>query len=311
MSKLLVIYHGNCADGFGAAWAVRNAIPDAEFYAGTYQAEPPDVAGRDVVFVDFSYKPNVLHELSRKARSMFVLDHHKSAADSLPHSYSSDHTGLSVYRMDRPECTKALTFEHIRANQAQDHYELGGYVMVYAYFDMNRSGAGLAWDVFNPGKPRPALINHIEDRDLWRFALPGTREIQANVFSYPYDFATWDRLMSADPESLRAEGEAIERKHFKDIAELVNVCRRRMWIGGVDVPVASLPYTLASDAGHLMAENEPFAACYWDTVDGRVFSLRSRQGGTDVSKIAQMYGGGGHANASGFKVPRDNELAVQ
>ena len=109
--------------------------------------------------------------------------------------------------------------------------------------------------------------------------------------------------------SMTAAGAAIERKHHKDIAELVKVCRRRMVIGGTEVWVASLPYTLTSDAGHLMAQGEPFAACYWDTADGRVFSLRSQDDGADVSAIAAQYGGGGHVHASGFKVPRDHELA--
>jgi nanoRNase/pAp phosphatase (c-di-AMP/oligoRNAs hydrolase) len=52
-----------------------------------------------------------------------------------------------------------------------------------------------------------------------------------------------------------------------------------------------------------MAAGEPFAACYWDTPDGRVFSLRSREDGVDVSAIAKRYGGGGHRNASGFRMP--------
>ena len=31
----LCIYHGHCADGFGAAWVVRKALgPDIEFHAG-------------------------------------------------------------------------------------------------------------------------------------------------------------------------------------------------------------------------------------------------------------------------------------
>ena len=59
--KILCIYHGNCADGFGAAWAVRKRFGDeVEFHAGVYQTEPPDVSGRDVVMVDFSYKYNDL-----------------------------------------------------------------------------------------------------------------------------------------------------------------------------------------------------------------------------------------------------------
>ena len=149
----------------------------------------------------------------------------------------------------------------------------------------------------------PKLLLHIEDRDLWRFALPYTREIQANVFSHPYDFDVWDKLMDAPLEDLVAEGKAIERKHFKDIDELTKVVTRRMVIGGYNVPVANLPYTLTSDAGHKLAQGEAFAACYWDTPEGRVFSLRSTEHGLDVADIAKQYGGGGHKNASGFRVP--------
>ncbi len=83
-----------------------------------------------------------------------------------------------------------------------------------------------------------------------------------------------------------------------------------MVIGGITVPVASLPYTLTSDAGHLMATEHAskIGVCYWDTPQGRVFSLRSTDDGPDVSEIAKQYGGGGHAHASGFRVPFDHEL---
>jgi oligoribonuclease NrnB/cAMP/cGMP phosphodiesterase (DHH superfamily) len=166
----------------------------------------------------------------------------------------------------------------------------------------------LAWEHFN-GEPVPRIIEHIQDRDLWKFELEGTREIQAALFSYVYDFEVWDRVFSAGTEKLRQEGEAIERKHFKDIDELLEVCERTMEIGGFIVPVASLPYTLVSDAAHKMADGAPFAACYWDTQDTRIFGLRSTDQGEDVSAIAKLYGGGGHRNAAGFSVPRDHHLA--
>lgn len=183
---------------------------------------------------------------------------------------------------------------------------------VGALRDLNHSGAVLAWKWFNGNdlSGMPELLRHIEDRDLWRFNLPFTREIQANVFSYPYTFSAWDELMAADTSSLVMAGSAIERKHHKDIAELVKVCQRRIIIAGYEVWAASLPYTLTSDAGHLMAKGEPFAACYWDTADGRVFSLRSQDDGLDVSEIAKQYGGGGHAHAAGFRVPRNHILAI-
>lgn len=277
--KTLCIYHANCADGFGAAWVVRQALGEenVDFHAGHYGTPAPDVEGRDVIIVDFSYPYELLVLLGHQARSILIIDHHKTAAEPLaPASF---------------------------AEWAPSTQRVG------TVFDMNRSGAGLTWDYFNPGQPRPPLINHIEDRDLWRFKLEGTREIQANLFSYPYDFEVWDMLMRQPIAAAIAAGVAIERKHHKDVAELLAGSKRRMVIAGYDVPVANLPYIHSSDAGHLMADGEPFAACYQDTSEHRYFSLRSTSMGLDVGEIAKQYGGGGHRNAAGFKVPFDHELA--
>jgi oligoribonuclease NrnB/cAMP/cGMP phosphodiesterase (DHH superfamily) len=284
MAKLLCIYHGNCADGFGAAWVVRKALGDlVEFHPGIYGQQPPDVTGRHVLLVDFSYKRPVLLDMAKLARSIVILDHHKTAAED-----------LAGFREPAPFaewCDQTLPL-------VADDVE-----PIAALFDIGRSGAGLTWDFFFPTTHRPWLINHIEDRDLWLFKLDRTREIQAAVFSYPYDFDVWDELMHMNLSALAAEGSAIERKHHKDITELVAVTKRTMIIGGYAVPVANLPYTLTSDAGNLMAHGERFAACYMDTPDARVFSLRSTDAGLDVSAIAKGYGGGGHRNASGFRMP--------
>lgn len=267
MGKPLVIYHGNCADGFSAAWCFWRKYGDAcEYLAGVYQREPPDVAGRSVYLVDFSYKRAVVLAMLETAEHVCLIDHHKTALEDL--------AGI--------ESEKFSTFT-----------------------DLNRSGATLAWDLLFPNESRPPLLEHVEDRDLWRFKLPGTREIQAFVFSHKYTFEQWDRMMAADQQELlkmTAAGAAIERKHHKDVADLVGVCKRRMVIGGHRVPVANLPYTMSSDAGHELAKGRPFAACYWDTPEGRVFSLRSSDDGADVAEVAKQYGGGGHRNAAGFRV---------
>jgi uncharacterized protein len=277
--KPLVVYHGNCADGFSAAWCFwRKYGSGADYVAGVYQQHPPCVTGRNVYLVDFSYKRAVVEQMLAEANRVTLIDHHKTAMEDL----------MSLRSLDYG-----------------DRFEW--------FCDLNRSGATLAWDYLFPGEDRPLLLGHVEDRDLWRFKLAGTREIQALVFSYEYSFELWDRLMSADQVELlkmTAAGAAIERKHHKDVAELVAVCKRRMVIGGHDVPVASLPYTMVSDAAHLMAQGEPFAACYWDTADGRIFGLRSTDDGVDVSDVAKLYGGGGHAKSAGFKVPRDHPFAI-
>lgn len=303
--KPLCIYHGNCADGFTAAWAVWKRFGDLfDYHAGVYQDAPPDVTNRDVVLVDFSYKREVMRSLrghgKGKARSVLVLDHHKSAAEDLSLQEGN-------FCVDISKWTGPLTWERHMQNAIQDDME-GAHDSVYCLFDMERSGAGIAWDFFHPDTPRPGLVNYVEDRDLWRFRLTGSREVNAYVFATRYVFVEWDHLERLTRDHIALQnvidmGGAIEMKHHKDVAELVAAMKRRMNIGGHEVWAANLPYTLTSDAGNLMAQGEPFAACYWDTPEGRVFSLRSTPDGLDVSVIAAAYGGGGHKNASGFRLP--------
>ena len=269
VKKPLCIYHHNCADGFCAAWIFKNyADREHDFHPGIYQQEPPDVTGRDVYLVDFSYKRPVVEKMLETANRVVLIDHHKTAIEDLQPLIDDK--------------------------------------SIEALVDVEHSGAMLAWKWFNGNLSEPPeLVKHIEDRDLWRFNLPFTREIQANVFSYPYTFSAWDELMAGDVSRLAREGSAIERKHHKDVAELLGVTTRRMLIGGYNVPIANLPYTLVSDAAHKLGENEPFAGCYWDTPKGRVFGLRSSENGVDVSEIAKQYGGGGHAHAAGFTISHE------
>jgi oligoribonuclease NrnB/cAMP/cGMP phosphodiesterase (DHH superfamily) len=264
----LCIYHGNCLDGFGAAWAVHHALDgNVEFYKGIHQQPPPDVTGLDVYLVDFSYKADVLQNMLKTAASITILDHHISAEKDLS--------------------------ELLEAGE------------IKGLFDMNASGAMLTWEWFKPDRPAPELIAYIQDRDLWQFKLDGTREINAALSSYPFDFKLWDKLMASNDDELAAlkrDGEAIERRLQKDVRELIASGVRRMLIGGYDVPVLNASSAYVSDAGHIMSIGEPFAACYWDHRDGRSFSLRSSEEGIDVAKVAKKYGGGGHKKAAGFTV---------
>jgi oligoribonuclease NrnB/cAMP/cGMP phosphodiesterase (DHH superfamily) len=237
--------------------------------------------------------------MAEVAASMMVLDHHKSAIEALANipvaqSTWEGHLSASALEQEKPDGAP-----------------------IAAVFDMERSGAVIAWQYFHPNIVVPWLFRYVQDRDLWRFALPYTREISAALFSYDYDFNTWSSLhlrLETDNSYSRllTEGKGIERKHHKDIRELLDATRREMTIGGHVVPVANMPYTMASDAANIMAEGQPFAATYYETSSGRLaFSLRSAEDGADVSEIAKMYGGGGHKHAAGFSVPAGTILLPQ
>jgi len=264
--KRFVLYHGNCWDGFGAAWAAWRALGDKATYIPVlYGLPPPDLPrGAVVSILDFSYPRGVLLHLRKMCSALDVLDHHKSAEAELE--------GLN-----------------------------------FCYFDMDRSGAVLAWEWWHGLEPVPLLLKYVQDRDLWRFWLWEGREVTAWLRSYPRDFETWN-VLSRQVESafgrVALEGRALLR--LQD--QLVEVMCRQVTLielGGHRVPVANAT-VFFSDVGERLCQlypDAPFAAYYMDRADGvRQWGLRSR-GDFDVSLVAKAYGGGGHLAAAGFVQP--------
>lgn len=281
--NILVIYHANCMDGFGAAFAINHFRTLAfgecaiKFIAANYNEPPPDVSNKTVFIVDFSYPRNVLEVMAEQARSVLVIDHHKTAAEDLK--------GLP----EAPQHVKDYTYPKLSV-----------------LFDMERSGAGLTWDFFSNGQPRLQIINHVEDRDLWKFAIPYTREVYACLANHPCTttvegFRQW-MAFNYDLESARAEGEIILRAYSNYLDKLKEGAYR-VTLCSYDVPFVNAPYMFASDLGSMLSKDEPFAVVYSDSDGVRWFSLRSQPNGVDVSSIAKQFGGGGHARAAGFKTP--------
>jgi hypothetical protein len=263
-----VVHHGNCHDGITAAWVCdQRWRGDLTLVEGTYgtKLDLRAMQGRDVLFVDFSCDALTMREVGRVAKSVTVIDHHVTAYQDL--------RGL------RLDCS------------------------FYPLFDMNRSGAGLAWDLLMPGQARPSLINYVEDRDLWRFALRDCREVHAACGSYPLTLEARSDLMQRQTVDLAREGAAILRYHDKLITEAAqHACMVDIGVWKVPgMPCAFVP--LASDLASQLAVGHPFAAVWTDRPDGqRVVQLRSVPGRVDVGALAKVLGGGGgHTHASGFR----------
>jgi oligoribonuclease NrnB/cAMP/cGMP phosphodiesterase (DHH superfamily) len=221
------------------------------------------VTGRDVLIVDFSYRRPLLKEMCRTARTVTVIDHHVSAEQDLA-GLEQEHDNLRVL------------------------------------FDMNKSGAVLAWE-FCHDSPPPRLLLHVQDRDLWRFTMEGTNDIHAALMSRPFDFAVWERLCSsaAALEELKVEGQAINRYRRRMIDQHLEKAVMTT-IAGYRVPVVNCYEELMSDLVGELATGHPFAAGYQDQGNLRKWSLRSGPDGADVATIALRFGGGGHRHAAGF-----------
>lgn len=297
------LYHFPCDDGFAAAWVVRKRWPDVALFPVNYGLPLPDFdfANKNVLIVDFSLKAPALHELAGKARTVVILDHHKTA--------EADLQGFRKVR-GHDHRTIARLFIGMGPESAPGN--------VATIFDMERSGAALTWRFCFDGRT-PALISYVEDRDLWRFKMPDSRAVSLYLRSWPYDFDRWSiiagtldmatptrPILGQDRQGLMDEARAIERFYDAKIAEIVPTATLRS-IGPFDgVPVAHAPYAFVSDVGHALLKahpEAPFAAVIVDAHGARTFSLRSEPSRQDVSEVARLFGGGGHRDAAGFRVP--------
>lgn len=273
----LVIYHANCWDGFCAAWVARKALGNIDAYPGYYGASPPDVRGREVYVLDFSYPFDVMADMASQSSAFTVLDHHKTAERAIAD-------------------LEAMFITHNMAGRAR--------------YGVDKSGARMAWEFFGfiggwEGMRSPWLVDYTEDRDLWRHALPSSENINAALRSYPLDFDLWDEFHNnvGQREMFKREGEAIRRAERQIIDTHVRNARV-MEVAGHHVKAVNATVLFSEIAGEL-AKGQPFGACYFDRQDGkRQWSLRSDESGLDVSAIAKACGGGGHARAAGFEVGR-------
>jgi uncharacterized protein len=268
----LIIYHGGCVDGFTAAyiahdaWARLDTLPP-ELYPASYNTDPPDVTGRRVAIVDFSYPKEVLVNMCKVAIDIMVLDHHKTAIEDLVFGHGEQPANL------------------------------------FLELDDTRSGAMITWDFFHPSALAPMFVKHVQDRDLWTFDLIGTEDFFAGVTSHPMTVEAYDAIFD-HPQGVISEGVGINR-YRQELIKVAVENAQVGWIDGHKVPVVNCIYAIASDvAGALAAgEDVPFAAYYFDTPSGRSYGLRSAPHGIDVSEVAKKFGGGGHKHAAGFKRP--------
>jgi oligoribonuclease NrnB/cAMP/cGMP phosphodiesterase (DHH superfamily) len=180
----------------------------------------------------------------------------------------------------------------------------------FAKFDMNKSGAMMAWEYFHPEKDVPLMIRYIQDRDLWKFEMKLTKEFHLGLAAIPQIFEVWDK---ADENDLTQAGSAI-LSYQNTLVERILSSARVMMAGEFMDEFMVLPYKIAvvnsgvleSEVGNDLLAKFPdidFALVYYTTKDGKTkYSLRSEDSRADVSEIAKLFGGGGHRNASGFIV---------
>lgn len=224
--------------------------------------------------------------------------------------FDTDLAGKEVYMLDfslkRPQLE--TIFAQAKSFVILDHHKSSQEDLVglpYAIFDMHRSGAGLAWDYFHPGLLRPALIDFVEDRDLfaWKYGA-NTEYFTSHLDTLPFDFDAWHRVAMLDTEALEGfidVGEPMSKK-FQWAARTMAELAEPILFHGHDAGRLNVPALFTTDVGTFIYRNNGTLAVLWRIEAGLLYvSMRSAKG-IDVSAIARLYGGGGHENAASFKL---------
>ena len=214
-------------------------------------------------------------------------------------------------------CKKILILDHHKTaeeNLSGIDLEFGG--IIEYVFDMDRSGAQIAWDYCYPTINRPSFIDYIADRDLWNWELKYSKEIsKALYFDDWYQFDKLEELYtSPEPKELiimrfAKQGKLLlkyEQKLINNAIEHAIKCK----FEGYTVLLSNCEYTLRSEVGSVLAKQPgiDFSAIWTYSFKDKVWwiSLRgSKDCNISLHHIAQKFDGGGHMRSAGFKL-KDN-----
>lgn len=264
--RTIILYHGNCPDGFGGAYAAWKKLGDAAEYRPLSYGKPvpEDLAGAHLFFIDFCYAQDVMDRIKDEAASIVVLDHHlgtKETVESMPeHVFDNDHSGAIIaWTYFHPGAAVPLFLRYVEDG---DLYR----------FALPNSRAVLAY-----------LYAHAFDFATWDI-----------LCAEMEDEASRARLI--EQGTAYAEyGQALKEQ----IAERAS----RVSFEGYECYFASATRAFTSDVGNMLARKKgPFALITDTRPDGVRVSLRG-DGSVDVAAIARKYGGNGHPNSAAFFLP--------
>lgn len=284
-----IVYHGNCIDGFTAAWVCHLKYSDATFleefhgdpkngtdFAKTKWLLENATKQDDIIFVDICPSRELLVTLHAKVKSLFVWDHHKSA---------------ERFTKDLP----------------------------YVTIDQHHSGAGIAWYKCHPKYQVPFLVQLVEDRDLWKWEIPDAEKYLMIIDMLKKDFDVYTDF-SKLLENIDSRSELLERAEmyleYKQYCIRRSISRNKLHvlnIAGHLIPAINAN-DFQSEIGAQLSEKAPAACVYYRSNNAWLFSLRSAKENPehlDVEVLASKYGGGGHKHAAGFTLESLDSLVFE
>ena len=264
---IVVLYHAECSDGFGAAWAAWKKFGDSADYIpvshiGSY---PDNFVNKEIYTLDLTLPKEITEKLLKTNKRITSIDHHISAEEitkmTQDYFFDNNHSGAVLawkyFHPDKPVPKLLLFIED-------------GDIWKWGYPESDNFLSALA------------LYNH--DFKVWD-------EIASDVES-PDKF-----------QEYLSKGEIIS-KYSQKIVDWLSPTAILVEFEGYKIYAVNAPDFIKGQVATKLAERfPPFAIAWVQEKDLISVSLRAWKHDFDVSKIAQKYGGGGHKAAAGFSFP--------
>jgi len=294
------ITHKNCNDGFHAYLVAKLAFPKIKCYFAGYDEDfdPELVRDKDVLITDFSFKRAKLLELKAVAKSLTLIDHHKSAMDEVGDldfcHFDMNHSGamltwMKLFPGDRPP----RILMYVEDRDLWKH-ELP-YTHQVAAFMMNTTNEEME-DIFNEN----VEILEAERRQV---IIVGTKSDAPN------------KPQSSNKEAKMIQGIADAGTTYMKLIDyqVQRVCKNHKAVTFMGKTAAIVNASHShSEIGDYLCKLKNKDGTYkyqmaliWAFEGGprskvSMRSSRDNPDAADVSDIATMCGGGGHKHAAGF-----------
>ncbi len=266
MKDKIILYHADCSDGFGGAWAAWKKFGDeADYIPIEHQKPLPEgLKNKQIFFIDIIPDEENIKKVINENESVIAIDHHKTSESKMnlfkEHSFDNSHSGA---------------------------------VLAWQYFHSKKP------------VPKLLLFIEDMDIYKWEYPETSRFIAALALYDYNFEIWDKISLEAEDSEKLKdylSKGEVIN-VYLKRMADDLVQHAQKVDFEGYQVYAANVHHPIKSFVGPILREKHPPFAITW-VQEGDVIhvSLRSDDS-VDVSEIAKKYGGGGHRAAAGFSFP--------
>ncbi|KAK9742851.1 hypothetical protein RND81_03G200400 [Saponaria officinalis] len=310
MKKAAVLYHYPCPDGVFAALSAHlyfsaTSSPALFFPNTVYNPMKADQLPLEeighVYLLDFVGPPGFVQDLSSKVEKLIILDHHKTALETLGEEMSLSENVTKVIDMNRSGAT--IAYDYFKQKLSEE----------------NGNDHGLTITEFNRMRK---IYEYIEDVDLWRWRLENSKAFSSGMkdsnieFDFNVNPSVFKQLLALNVDDVISQGAASLKDKQKMITEAIEESSYVISLGNGDfgcclaVNADAALSELRSELGNQLAcksRDQNFrgigAIVYRvpDLGNDQMLKISLRSvNSEDTTPISHKYGGGGHRNASSF-----------